>query len=195
MIGHQIKNQILEGNKLHLRILERCMPDIELSINIINKSIEQNKKILWCGNRGSAAICQYLAYELMSEGVSTHERKPISSIALNTDGSLLTISSDDNGSNSIFSRQIQGLGEKNDVLVGFSDTGNSKNIISAFKQAKFKGLQTIALTGDYDNQLDQIGDVSIRIPSTNSQRIQLGYLNIGQVICKQVENKFLLLHE
>ena len=57
----QIKNQILEDNKLHLRILERCMPDIELSINIINKSIKQNKKILWCGNRGSAAICQYLA--------------------------------------------------------------------------------------------------------------------------------------
>ena len=191
----QIKNQILESNKLYLRIIESCMSDIELSINIINNSVKQNKKILWCGNRGSAAICQYLTYELMSEGMSVSERKPISSIALNTDGSLLTISSDDNGSNSIFSRQIQGLGDENDVLVGLSDSGNSKNIISAFKQAKFKGLKTIALTGNYDNQLEQIGDASIRIPTTNPQKIQLGYLMIGQVICRQIEDTFLLLNE
>ena len=191
----QIKNQILESNKLYLRIIESCMSDIELSINIINNSVKQNKKILWCGNRGSAAICQYLTYELMSEGMSVPERKPISSIALNTDGSLLTISSDDNGSNSIFSRQIQGLGDENDVLVGLSDSGNSKNIISAFKQAKFKGLKTIALTGNYDNQLEQIGDASIRIPTTNPQKIQLGYLKVGQVICRQIEDTFLLLNE
>ena len=191
----QIKNQILESNKLYLRIIESCMSDIELSINIINNSVKQNKKILWCGNRGSAAICQYLTYELMSEGMSISERKPISSIALNTDGSLLTISSDDNGSNSIFSRQIQGLGYENDVLVGLSDSGNSKNIISAFKQAKFKGLKTIALTGNYDNQLEQIGDASIRIPTTNPQKIQLGYLKIGQIICRQIEDTFLLLNE
>lgn len=191
----QIKNQILESNKLYLRIIESCMSDIELSINIINNSVKQNKKILWCGNRGSAAICQYLTYELMSEGISVPERKPISSIALNTDGSLLTISSDDNGSNSIFSRQIQGLGDENDVLVGLSDSGNSKNIISAFKQAKFKGLKTIALTGNYDNQLEQIGDASIRIPTTNPQKIQLGYLKVGQVICRQIEDTFLLLNE
>ena len=191
----QIKNQILESNKLYLRIIESCMSDIELSISIINNSVKQNKKILWCGNRGSAAICQYLTYELMSEGMSVPERKPISFIALNTDGSLLTISSDDNGSNSIFSRQIQGLGNENDVLVGLSDSGNSKNIISAFKQAKFKGLKTIALTGNYDNQLEQIGDASIRIPTTNPQKIQLGYLIIGQVICRQIEDTFLLLNE
>ena len=191
----QIKNQILESNKLYSKIIESCMSDIELSINIINNSVKQNKKILWCGNRGSAAICQYLTYELMSEGMSISERKPISSIALNTDGSLLTISSDDNGSNSIFSRQIQGLGDENDVLVGLSDSGNSKNIISAFKQAKFKGLKTIALTGNYDNQLEQIGDASIRIPTTNPQKIQLGYLKVGQVICRQIEDTFLLLNE
>ena len=191
----QIKNQILESNKLYSKIIESCMSDIELSINIINNSVKQNKKILWCGNRGSAAICQYLTYELMSEGMSVSERKPISSIALNTDGSLLTISSDDNGSNSIFSRQIQGLGDENDVLVGLSDSGNSKNIISAFKQAKFKGLKTIALTGNYDNQLEQIGDASIRIPTTNPQKIQLGYLKIGQIICRQIEDTFLLLNE
>ena len=191
----QIKNQILESNKLYSKIIESCMSDIELSINIINNSVKQNKKILWCGNRGSAAICQYLTYELMSEGMSVSERKPISSIALNTDGSLLTISSDDNGSNSIFSRQIQGLGYENDVLVGLSDSGNSKNIISAFKQAKFKGLKTIALTGNYDNQLEQIGDASIRIPTTNPQKIQLGYLKIGQIICRQIEDTFLLLNE
>ena len=191
----KVKNQILESNKLYIRIIENCMSDIELSINIIKNSVKQNKKILWCGNRGSAAICQYLTYELMSEGMSVSERKPISSIALNTDGSLLTISSDDNGSNSIFSRQIQGLGDENDVLVGLSDSGNSKNIISAFKQAKFKGLKTIALTGNYDNQLEQIGDASIRIPTTNPQKIQLGYLKVGQVICRQIEDTFLLLNE
>ena len=191
----QIKNQISESNKLYFKIIESCMFDIESSINIINSSVKQHKKILWCGNRGSAAICQYLTYELMSEGISVPERKPISSIALNTDGSLLTISSDDNGSNSIFSRQIQGLGNENDVLVGLSDSGNSKNIISAFKQAKFKGLKTIAITGDYDNQLEQIGDVSIRIPTINPQKIQLGYMKIGQVICRQIEDTFLLLNE
>ena len=149
----ELKNQILESNKLYSRIIETCMSDIELSINIINNSVKQNKKILWCGNRGSAAICQYLTYELMSEGMSVSERKPISSIALNTDGSLLTISSDDNGSNSIFSRQIQGLGDKNDVLVGFSDTGNSKNIISGLP---FNGTDSSALFKDVVEKIETL---------------------------------------
>ncbi len=119
------------------------------------------------------------------------DRKPIPSIALTTDSSFLTAWSNDTDFESIFSRQIQGLGEEGDVLVGISTSGNSKNVINALKQAKFKNLNTISLTGKTGGDLDGIADVTIKVPSNNTQRIQESHIMIGQILCSLLELYFL----
>ena len=112
---------------------------------------------------------------------------PIPSIALTTDSSFLTAWSNDTDFESIFSRQIQGLGESGDVLVGISTSGNSKNVINALKQAKFKNLKTISLTGKTGGELDGIADITIKVPSNNTQRIQESHIMIGQILCSLIE--------
>ena len=92
---------------------------------------------------------------------------------------------------SIFSRQIQGLGNENDVLVAITTSGNSSNIIAAIKQTKYKGLKTITFTGKTGGKLNGLSDVTIYIPSENTQRIQEGHIMIGQIICGILEDEFL----
>ena len=119
--------------------------------------------------------------------MTDHDRKPIPSIALTTDSSFLTAWSNDTDFESVFSRQIQGLGEKGDVLVGISTSGNSKNVINALKQAKYKNLKTISLTGKTGGNLDGVGDITIKVPSNDTQRIQESHIMIGQILCSLLE--------
>ena len=119
--------------------------------------------------------------------MTDHDRKPIPSLALTTDSSFLTAWSNDTDFDSIFSRQIQGLGEEGDVLVGISTSGNSKNVINALKQAKYKNLKTISLTGKTGGDLNGIADITIKVPSNNTQRIQESHIMIGQILCSLLE--------
>ena len=185
----KIKNQILENIEIHQKILNTCINDIKLAADLMISSVRKKKKILWCGNGGSAADAQHLSTELMG-GMSSHNRKAISSIALTTDTSFLTAWSNDTDFDSIFSRQIQGLGKKDDVLIAISTSGNSENIISAIKQAKYKGLNTIVFTGISDGKVNGMGDVTIKIPSDNTQRIQEAHIMIGQILCSLLEDDF-----
>ena len=181
-----IKNQILESVEIKNKILEGGIEQIQKAAEIFIKCTKNGGKILWCGNGGSAGDAQHLATELMG-GMTDHDRKPIPSIALTTDSSFLTAWSNDTDFESIFSRQIQGLGEEGDVLVGISTSGNSKNVINALKQAKFKNLNTISLTGKTGGDLDGIADVTIKVPSNNTQRIQESHIMIGQILCNLLE--------
>jgi len=181
-----IKNQILESVEIKNKILEGGIEQIQKAAEIFIKCTKNGGKILWCGNGGSAGDAQHLATELMG-GMTDHDRKPIPSIALTTDSSFLTAWSNDTDFESIFSRQIQGLGEEGDVLVGISTSGNSKNVINALKQAKFKNLNTISLTGKTGGDLDGIADVTIKVPSNNTQRIQESHIMIGQILCSLLE--------
>ena len=186
----QIKEQILESISVKELTLDSCINDIGSAAEIMIASIRDGGKILWCGNGGSAADAQHLATELMG-GMTSHERKPIPSLALTTDTSFITAWSNDTDFESIFSRQIQGLGNENDVLVAISTSGNSANIIAAIKQAKYKGLKTISFTGKTGGKLNGLSDVTIYIPSENTQRIQEGHIMIGQIICGLLEDEFL----
>jgi len=181
-----IKNQILESVKIKNKILKGGVEQIEKAAKIFISCTKNGGKILWCGNGGSAGDAQHLATELMG-GMTDHDRKPIPSIALTTDSSFLTAWSNDTDFESIFSRQIQGLGEEGDVLVGISTSGNSNNVINALKQAKYKNLKTISLTGKTGGDLDGIADVTIKIPSNNTQRIQESHIMIGQILCSLLE--------
>ena len=186
MMKENIKNQILESAKIKNEMVKNGLESIEKAAELLISSINAGGKILWCGNGGSAADAQHLATELMG-GMSDHDRMPIPSIALTTDSSFITAWSNDTDFDSIFSRQVQGLGAEGDVLIGISTSGNSENVINALKQAKYKNLKTIAFTGKTGGSLDGIADITIKVPSDNTQRIQESHIMIGQILCSLIE--------
>ena len=185
-----IKEQILTSAEVKKEMVKSCVSDIEKAAVIMINCIKKGGKILWCGNGGSAADAQHLATELMG-GMSSHDRKPIPSIALTTDSSFLTAWANDTDFDSIFSRQVQGIGDEGDVLVGISTSGNSLNVINAVKQAKYKGLKSIVLTGRSGGRLAGKADVTIHVPSNDTQRIQEAHIMTGQILCGLVESSIM----
>lgn len=186
----QIINEIKENILVNKSVIEKCVDSIELAASLMVSVIKSGKKILWCGNGGSAADAQHLATELMG-GMGSYDRKPFPSLALTTDTSFLTAWSNDTEFESVFSRQIQGIGDQDDLLIGISTSGNSENIIAAIKQAKFKGLKTILFTGRTGGKMENLADVTIFVPSNNTQRIQESHIMIGQILCGLVEKKII----
>ena len=126
------RKMIRDSANTKLSMLETCIDDIVRASEIMLESIKNGNKILWCGNGGSAADAQHMAAELMG-GLRSHKRKPIASIALTTDTSFITAWANDISYHHIFSRQIEGLGSHGDVLIAISTSGNSKNILNAFR--------------------------------------------------------------
>lgn len=171
-------------------MLDACAKDIDIAANILTDAVKNGRKILWCGNGGSAADAQHMATELMG-GLRDHDRPAIASIALTTDSSFLTAWSNDTNFNTIFSRQLDGLGKAGDVLVAISTSGNSENIVQAVERAKAMDMAVIILTGQSGGKLRDKGDVVIRIPSDDTQRIQEGHLLAEHIMCEMVENAIL----
>jgi len=171
-------------------MLDACAKDIDIAATILTDAVKNGRKILWCGNGGSAADAQHMATELMG-GLRDHDRPAIASIALTTDSSFLTAWSNDTDFNTIFSRQLDGLGKAGDVLVAISTSGNSENIVQAVERAKSMNMAVIILTGQSGGKLREKGDVIIRIPSDDTQRIQEGHLLAEHIMCEMVENAIL----
>ena len=171
-------------------MIDACAEDIDIAANILTEAVKNGRKILWCGNGGSAADAQHMATELMG-GLRDHDRPAIASIALTTDSSFLTAWSNDTDFNTIFSRQLDGLGEPGDVLVAISTSGNSENIVQAVERAETMDMAVIILTGQNGGKLRDKGDVIIRIPSDDTQRIQEGHLLAEHIMCEMVENVIL----
>ena len=190
MIQQSIKKQVEESILTKQLLIESGLSDIEQAAGLLIEAVNTSKKILWCGNGGSAADAQHLATELMG-GMSDHDRKPIPSIALTTDSSFITAWANDTDFNSIFSRQIQGIGETGDVLIGISTSGNSENVINAIRQANYKKLKTITFTGKTAGKIDGLADITLKVPSDNTQRIQECHIMIGQILCSLVEESVL----
>ena len=168
-------------------MLDACAKDIDNAAKFLSDTIKKGGKILWCGNGCSAADAQHMATELMG-GLRDHDRPAIASIALTTDSSFLTAWSNDTDFNTIFSRQLDGLGEPGDVLVAISTSGNSENIVQAVERAETMDMAVIILTGQSGGKLRDKGDVIIRIPSDDTQRIQEGHLLAEHIMCEMVEN-------
>ena len=171
-------------------MLDACAKDIDIAANILTDTVKNGGKILWCGNGGSAADAQHMATELMG-GLRDHDRPAIASISLTTDSSFLTAWSNDTDFNTIFSRQLDGLGKVGDVLVAISTSGNSENIVQAVEKAKAMDMVVIILTGQSGGKLGDKGEVVIRIPSDDTQRIQEGHLLAEHIMCEMVENAIL----
>lgn len=191
---YDIKKTIQDSIKVKGKMIDFCIEDIKSSSVLMYKAIMNEKKILWCGNGGSAADAQHMAAELMG-GLVSHDRPAISSIALTTDTSFITAWANDTDYSTIFSRQIEGLGEKGDVLIAISTSGNSLNVIKAIKAAEKKEMITIILKGFSKGKMSKLGNVRICIPSNNTQRIQEGHLLAEHILCEILEEKFLESHK
>ena len=143
---------------------------LEEIASLLAKALSAGRKILLCGNGGSAADCQHIAAEFI--GRFKRERQSLPALALTTDTSILTAIGNDYAYDKIFSRQVEGLGEKGDVLIAISTSGNSKNVLEAVKTAKTKGLVTIGFTGAKGGMLREIADRCFQAQSNETSHIQ-----------------------
>ena len=166
-------------------LLSNGLPAIQRAADLICQALKNGKKILICGNGGSAADAQHIAAELV--GRYEQERRGWPAIALTTDTSALTALANDYGYERVFARQVQALAASGDVLIAISTSGNSPNILAAVNQAKDIGCVTIALTGAGGGQLAKICDAAVVVPSDRTSRVQEAHITIGHLWCELVD--------
>ena len=159
--------------------------------SLIIESIENNSTIFWCGNGGSASQANHLSAELIG-GMQKEKIAPFKSMCLNTDSAFITAWSNDDKFENIFKRQLEANGNKGDVLIGLSTSGNSLNIIEASKYAKLVGINVISFTGNKGGKLKNHSDININIDSDSTPRIQEIHILIGHIICDLVEQHYKL---
>ena len=182
----EIKRQIEESIAVKEKVIQENVDIINQVAELIINAFQNDKKVMWCGNGGSAADAQHLACELVSKFYLN--RKALRSIALTTNTSILTAVSNDFTFDDVFKRQVEALGGKGDVLIGITTSGTSTNIINAFKTANEKGITTVSLTGEFIDALVDISDYMISIPSDITPHIQESHIMVGHIICYLVEN-------
>jgi len=173
----QVKQTVINNN-IH---------QIEQIVRLITDAYKNNKKVLIFGNGGSAADAMHFAAELV--GRFKIERKALPAINLTADSSIMTAVGNDYGFDAIFSRQVEALAQKDDVLIGISTSGNSQNVINAMEAGKKIGASTVSFLGKDGGKLNGVCDVSIVVPSDNTPRIQETHITIVHIICELLENK------
>jgi D-sedoheptulose 7-phosphate isomerase len=175
-----VKSQLIKDESI-VACIQHCVDEIV-------KAFKSDKKVLFCGNGGSAADAQHLAAEFSGRFYTDREALPAEALHVNT--SYLTAVANDYSYDVVYSRIINGIGKKGDVLVGLSTSGNSKNIIKAFETAKEKGMITIGLTGSTGGKMKELSDYLLNVPSNDTPRIQESHILIGHIICQLVEEKY-----
>lgn len=182
-----IRAQIQDNINVSQELLEESLEIILDVGNKITDVFKKGNKLLLCGNGGSAADSQHIAAEFVNR--FRKDRNPLPAIALTTDTSILTSISNDYDYKYSFSKQVQALGQKGDVLIAISTSGMADNVIEAVNTAKKKGLSTIGLTGDGGGKLKNLADICIKVPSHDTPRIQEAHILIGHLLCDIVEKK------
>ena len=176
----------IEESARVVRSLSKIADDVQAAADMMLKSIKSGGKILWLGNGGSAADAQHFAAELMVR--FKRNRRPIASIALSTDTSLLTAHSNDFGYETVFARQIEALATDKDIVVGISTSGNSENVRLALETAKKMGLFTIGLLGGDGGAIRSLCSLALIPDSYTTAHIQEAHLIIGHYLCDTLES-------
>jgi D-sedoheptulose 7-phosphate isomerase len=185
-----MKNIIEQRFKEHISVssksLIECQAQIVKVAQLLIDTLKSGKKILICGNGGSAADSQHFAAELVSSFSKNRNRDGIPAIALTTDTSIMTAYSNDFNFEGVFARQVNALGQAGDCLIVLSTSGNSKNCIMGIKEAKAKNLKTVALIGE-NGSLKNMADEIILVPSNNTQNIQEMHILIYHILSELIE--------
>ncbi len=181
------KTSLSQHQKVFEDLFKNHLIEIEECAEIIYEAISRNNKILICGNGGSASDAQHFAAEFV--GRFETERKALAAIALTTDTSAITALANDYGFERIFSRQVEALANKDDVLIAISTSGNSPNVIEAIMSARRLGCKIIGLTGGAGKKLASLSDACLVIPSERTARIQEAHITIIHIWCEIVDSK------
>jgi D-sedoheptulose 7-phosphate isomerase len=177
--------------KAHLEVANSVISIDEAVMSLANlalQTLKNGNKILICGNGGSAADAQHFAAELTGRYKS--ERISLPAIALTTDTSAITAISNDYGYDEVFARQLSGVGNSGDLLIGISTSGNSTNILKALKIAKQKGIKTAGLSGKGGGEMNSLCDINVVVPSNDTARIQEMHILIIHTICAAIDGAF-----
>ncbi|MEO2054921.1 MAG: D-sedoheptulose 7-phosphate isomerase [Nitrospira sp.] len=166
-------------------VLRTMIPSLIQAAEWISDSISSGGKLILFGNGGSAGDAQHIAAELV--GRFELERKPFPAIALTTNTSTLTAIANDYDYDAIFSRQVRAWAGPSDIVLGISTSGNSANVVKGLEAAKDQGARTIGLTGEKGGRLVSITDLCLKVPSSNTARIQESHILIGHILCSLIE--------
>ena len=183
---------IQERFEEHLAVANAVMQSdilvqIECIASAIKTALANGKKVLFCGNGGSAADSQHLAAEFV--GRFQKERQGLPAIALTVDTSILTAVSNDYGFDKVFVRQVEALGNEGDVLVGISTSGTSPNVLAAVELAKAKGMYCVGMTAVNGAKLAELCDECIAVPAKVTARAQEMHILIGHILCELVDGE------
>jgi len=174
-----VKEKLLQDSTL--------LQTIDIVVQVITDAFNAGNKVLFCGNGGSAADAQHLAAEFSGRFYKNRRALPAEALHCNT--SYLTAVANDYSYDVIYARLLDGIGVKGDVILGFSTSGNSVNIIKAFEVARERGIVTIGLTGASGGNMKPLCDYLFNVPSTTTPRIQESHILLGHIICELVEEK------
>jgi D-sedoheptulose 7-phosphate isomerase len=183
-----IQDQLNESAETKKKMIDACAGDILKAVDAIIRIYNAKGKVLICGNGGSAADAQHIATELVVR-MNKANRPALAAIALTTDTSMLTAGGNDLGFENIFVRQIEALGNKGDILIAITTSGNSENVNRAIREAKKRGLTVIGFLGKDGGSSKDLVDISIIIPANDTQRIQEGHITVAHIICGIIENE------
>lgn len=172
-----VKRKILQDVELLLRI--------QRSAQVMASAFEQDKKVLFCGNGGSAADAQHIAAEL--SGRFKKERRALYAEALHVNSSYLTAVGNDYGFDAVYSRMVEAAGRTGDVLVAISTSGNSQNVLKAIETARKQGMVIIGMSGENGGKMQNLCDFLINVPSESTPRIQEAHITIGHIWCEIIE--------
>lgn len=184
-ISDIIKSSI--NTKERLLADENILSEIKEVAQICVETLKSGGKILLCGNGGSASDAQHIAAEL--SGRFEFDRPPLYAEALHVNTSYVTAVANDYSFDVVYSRMLEAAGRKNDVLIGLSTSGNSKNVVKAFEKGKEIGMHCLGLSGRDGGKMQNVCDINIIVPSDNTARIQEAHILIGHIICQIIENE------
>lgn len=184
----RIKELFEQSAQLKLQAMETLAPAIASAAELMGNQLLQERKVLSCGNGGSAGDSQHFSSEMLNR--FERERPGLPAIALTTDTSTLTSIANDYHYDQVFAKQVRALGQGGDVLLAISTSGNSGNVVQAIKAAHDRGMHVVALTGKDGGEmaLNLIeGDVEIRVPSSSTARVQEMHLLIIHCLCDAID--------
>jgi len=182
---------VVQALEAHLQVVREVSKSLASTVGEIGELLasvlSDGGTVYWCGNGGSAADSQHLSAELI--GRFSTSRRPLRSVALTTDSSVLTCIANDFDFESVFSRQVEALLGPRDVLVALSTSGESKNIVGALQMAKESGASTVALLGKGGGAAAEVADHLLIVGSDSTARIQETHLLIGHILCEIIERE------
>lgn len=178
---------LAESIEVKKRVADEHIAVLNKITQSLRTCLAEGHKVLLFGNGGSAADSQHIAAELVSKFF--RDRKALPAIALTTDTSILTSVANDYSFEDVFARQIEALGQRGDVAIGISTSGNSPNVLKAMRMAKQKGLITIGLTGESGGKLKEVADICFHAPSNSTPRIQEVHITVAHAICDIIEQE------